>query len=334
VHHDQEPGKLEYKYELNDHGKRLGLTQTQLANAVRSGFLGNEVVHVTWNEDRIPVRIIYPQEMRHQSASLAELPIVLSSGGTVYLNDVADITVGHGLNQIRRRDGRRMAKITAEVESTITTPSEVTEQISREFAPYASDGKYSLLFLGEKKDAEEAFAGMYQALFIALAAIYFMLTALFKSLLDPLVVMIAIPFGLIGVIIGHILFSYNLQFLSAVGVLALSGIIVNDSLILVDFIKRTRRQGKDRITAVIEAGRVRARPILLTTITTFLGVSPLIFFATGQTAFLSPMAVSLGFGLVFATALILLILPCFYLIADDIRSFFFKKLVYEAKEPV
>ncbi|MEE9552063.1 MAG: efflux RND transporter permease subunit, partial [Gammaproteobacteria bacterium] len=225
VQHDQEPGKLEYKYELNDHGRRLGLTQTQLANAVRSGFLGNEVVHVTWNEDRIPVRIIYPQAMRHQSASLAELPIVLPSGETVYLNDVAAITVGHGLNQIRRRDGQRMAKITAEVESTITTPSAVTDQISREFMPYASDGKYTLLFLGEKKDAEEAFGGMYQALFIALAVIYFMLTALFKSLLDPLVVMIAIPFGLIGVIIGHVLFSYNLQFLSAVGVLALSGII-------------------------------------------------------------------------------------------------------------
>jgi multidrug efflux pump subunit AcrB len=135
--------------------------------------------------------------------------------------------------------------------------------------------------------------------------------------------MIAIPFGIIGVVIGHALFGYNLQFLSMVGVLALSGIIVNDSLIMVDFIKRMRREGEDRIMAVVDAGRVRARPIILTTVTTFLGISPLIFFASGQTAFLSPMAVSLGFGLVFATALILLTLPCFYLIADDIRSWIF-----------
>ena len=166
---------------------------------------------------------------------------------------------------------------------------------------------------------------MFQALIIALALIYFMLTALFKSLLDPLVVMFAIPFGLIGVIFGHVIFSYNLQFLSAVGGLALSGIIVNDSLILVDFIKRMRSEGMERIDAVVHAGRVRARPILLTTITTFLGVSPLIFFATGQTAFLSPMAVSLGFGLLFSTLLILLALPCFYLIADDLRFLLMKK---------
>jgi len=326
VQHDQEPGKIEYQYELNDHGRRLGITQTQLADAVRSGFLGNEVVHVTWNEDRIPVRVIYPHSMRHQSSSLAELPIVLSSGETVYLNDVANITVGHGLNEIRRRNGRRMAKIIAEVDSAITTSSEVIDQISLKFTPSLNVDNYSLLYLGEKKDAEEAFGGMFQALVIALAVIYFMLTALFKSLLDPLVVMLVIPFGLIGVIFGHVIFGYNLQFLSAVGVLALSGIIVNDSLILVDFIKRMRREGANRIEAVVEAGRVRARPIILTTITTFLGISPLIFFATGQTAFLSPMAVSLGFGLIFATALILLTLPCFYLIADDARSYIYGEI--------
>ena len=320
VVHDQEPGKLEYKYQLNERGKRLGLTQNQLASAVRSGYLGNEVVHVTWNDKRLPVRVIYPVNTREQSTSLANLPIILESGETVYLDDVADITIGRGLNQIRRRDAQRMAKIVADVDSNITTPTHVLGQVDNEFGNPLRIENYSLLFLGEKKRAEESFSGMYQALIIALVVIFFMLTALFKSLLDPLAVMFAIPFGFIGVIIGHAIFGYNLQFLSAVGMLALSGIIVNDSLILVDFIKRLRSEGKERIEAVVEAGKVRARPILLTTITTFLGVSPLIFFATGQTAFLSPMAVSLGFGLVFATVLILLTLPCFYLIGDDIRE--------------
>ncbi|MCZ6805052.1 MAG: efflux RND transporter permease subunit [Proteobacteria bacterium] len=320
VVHDQEPGKLEYKYQLNDRGKRLGLTQNELANAVRSGYLGNEVVHVTWNEKRLPVRVIYPESMREQSTSLKNLPIILASGKTVYLGDVADISIGRGLNQIRRLDKQRMAKITADVDSSITTPSEVTRQVNDAFSKQTGDKSYSLIFYGEKKKANESLKGMNQALIIALAVIFFMLTALFKSLIDPLVVMFAIPFGIIGVVIGHAIFNYNIQFLSGVGMLALSGIIVNDSLIMVDFIKRLRSEGKDRITAVVEAGKVRARPIILTTITTFLGVSPLIFFATGQTAFLSPMAVSLGFGLVFATVIILLTLPCFYLIADDIRN--------------
>ncbi|MAJ91551.1 MAG: cobalt-zinc-cadmium resistance protein [Legionellales bacterium] len=322
VVHDQEPGKWEYNYKLNDRGKRLGLTQNELADVVRSGYLGNEVVNVTWGEKRVPIRVIYPELIRQQSTSLVELPIVLDSGKKVFLGDVANINIGQGLNQIRRRDAQRMAKITADVDSSITTPSEVIKQINNSFSDEQKTKPYSLLFLGEKKRAEDSFKDITKALIIALAIIFFMLTALFKSLIEPLVVMFAIPFGFIGVVIGHAMFSYNIQFLSAVGTLALSGIIVNDSLIMVDFIKKLRSDGVDKIAAVIGAGKVRARPILLTTITTFLGVSPLIFFATGQTSFLSPMAVSLGFGLVFATMLILIVLPCFYLIADDIKNSF------------
>ena len=132
--------------------------------------------------------------------------------------------------------------------------------------------------------------------------------------------MLAIPFGIVGVIIGHMIFGYNLQFLSMIGFLALTGIVVNDSLILINFAKKRRQQGLDCLAALMDAGRVRIRPILLTTVTTFLGISPLIFFASGQTAFLSPMAVSLGFGLVFATVLILVVVPCFYMVADDLRE--------------
>ena len=160
---------------------------------------------------------------------------------------------------------------------------------------------------------------MINVLIISLAIIFFILAALFKSLLDPFVIMLAIPFAIVGVVIGHIIFDYNLQFLSMIGFLALTGIVVNDSLILVDFAKKRRAQGLDCFEAVVDAGRVRIRPILLTTITTFLGISPLIFFASGQTAFLSPMAVSLGFGLIFATLLILVVVPCFYMILDDLR---------------
>ncbi|MBT3047867.1 MAG: efflux RND transporter permease subunit, partial [Candidatus Thiodiazotropha sp. (ex Clathrolucina costata)] len=314
---DMDPGKLEYRYRLNERGRRLGLTQTELSNAVRTGFLGLKLAHVSWRDKRIPVRLIYNDELRHDAAALERLPITLDDGRTIYLGDVADIAEARGYNSINRRNLHRLATITAEVDPKLTTPNQVLDQVSGEFSQLP-EGQH-LIFLGEKKKAEESIIGMKRAGVIALAIIFFILAALFKSLLDPLVVMFAIPFGAIGVIVGHVIFDFHLQFLSLIGFLALTGIVVNDSLILIDFAKRLRRKGWERKDALVEAGRVRIRPILLTSATTFLGISPLIFFATGQTAFLSPMAVSLGFGLLFATLLILLALPCFYLIADDMR---------------
>jgi multidrug efflux pump subunit AcrB len=319
VRQDLDVGKLEYRYSLNERGRELGLSQQQLADAVRTGFLGLEAVHVTWGDERIPVRVIYSDAVR-RAASLGTLPITLDDGRIVYLGDVADISRGRGLNTINRRDGERLAIVTAEVDDRETTALEVTRLIERQYAGLEQQQPgYRLLFLGEKKEAADSFQDMRRATLIALALIFFILASLFKSLLDPLVVMFAIPFGFIGVVAGHLLFGYHLQFLSMIGFLALTGIVVNDSLILVDFAKRLQSEGWERVDALVEAGRVRVRPILLTTVTTFLGVSPLIFFATGQTAFLSPMAVSLGFGLLFATGLILVAVPCFYLIADDLR---------------
>jgi multidrug efflux pump subunit AcrB len=314
---DMDAGKLEYRYELNERGRQLGLSQNDLADAVRTGFLGLKLTYVSWQEKRIPVRLIYDDQLRHDASALERLPITLDDGRTVYLGDVAEIDQARGFNSVTRRNLDRLATITAETDAKVIIPNEVIERVKKEFTELPAGQK--LIFLGEKKKAQESMEGMKRALIIALAIIFFILAALFKSLLDPLVVMFAIPFGAIGVIIGHALFGFHLQFLSLIGFLALTGIVVNDSLILIDFAKRLRSQGWERKDALVEAGRVRIRPILLTSATTFLGISPLIFFATGQTAFLSPMAVSLGFGLLFATALILLALPCFYLIADDLR---------------
>jgi len=321
VRTDMEAGKLEYQYQINERGRQLGLTQWQLADAVRRGFQGEEVAQVTWGNERIPVRLIYKESVRRQLQTLQKLPIVLSAGRVVILSDVADIEITRGIESIKHRDLRRLVTVTAEVDDKVTTPLAVTELVRQEFAAIESEHNYGLVFLGEKKEANESMRDMLRALVMALTVIFFILAVLFRSLFEPLVVMFAIPFGLIGVVAGHLLLGENLQFLSMLGFLALSGIVVNDSLILIEFMKRKRKEGWDRLDAVVEAGRVRMRPILLTSITTFLGVSPLIFFATGQAAFLSPMAISLGFGLLFATALILLALPCFYLIADDLHHY-------------
>jgi multidrug efflux pump subunit AcrB len=328
VRQDLEPGKLEYQYTLNERGRNLGLTQAQLSNAVRTGFVGLEVTHVNWKQDRYPVRIIYPEALRKNGNSLGSLPITLRGGRTVYLGEVADIILERGLGTILRRDAQRLAIVTAEVNLETTTPLEVNELIALEFSELMKiKAKNQLLFLGEKKEANDSFNDMLNVLIISLAIIFFILAALFKSLLDPFVIMLAIPFAIVGVIIGHIIFDYNLQFLSMIGFLALTGIVVNDSLILVDFVKKQRARGVECFQAVMDAGRVRIRPIMLTTITTFLGISPLIFFASGQTAFLSPMAVSLGFGLIFATVLILVVVPCFYMVLDDLRRATYERIV-------
>jgi multidrug efflux pump subunit AcrB len=238
---DMDPGKLEYRYELNERGRRLGLTQAQLADAVRTGFLGLKLAYVSWRDKRIPVRLIYNDALRHDAGALARLPITLDDGRTLFLGDVAEIKEARGYNTINRRNLSRLATITAEVDAKVTTPNQIIEQIKQEFSSIP-DGQ-RMIFLGEKKKAQESMAGMKRAAIIALAVIFFILAALFKSLLDPLVVMFAIPFGAIGVIFGHWLFGYHLQFLSLIGFLALTGIVVNDSLILIDFAKRLRDQG-------------------------------------------------------------------------------------------
>lgn len=326
VHQDLEPGKLEYQYTINARGRELGLTQAQIADAVRTGFLGLEVTQVNWQAGRYPVRVIYPESIREDGAGLKHLPIVLENGSTVYLGEVANIELGRGLGAVQRRNSQRLSLVTAEVDKEIITPLEVNALIDQEFKDLSEQHVgYSLLHLGEKKESRDSFNDVFNMLIIALVMIFFILAALFKSLLDPFVIMFAIPFAIVGVIIGHMIFGYNLQFLSMIGFLALTGIVVNDSLIFIDFAKKRRAEGTNCFDALVDAGRVRIRPILLTTITTFLGISPLIFFASGQTAFLSPMAVSLGFGLIFSTVLILVVLPCFYMIADDLRNYVFAK---------
>ena len=183
---------------------------------------------------------------------------------------------------------------------------------------------------GELAEGNKTMSSMLFGMLLGIIGVYALLSFQFRSYSEPLIVMILIPLTLIGILNGHLLLDYPFTLPSMLGFIALAGIVVNDSLILIDFAKKRRAQGLECFEAVMDAGRVRIRPILLTTITTFLGISPLIFFASGQTAFLSPMAVSLGFGLVFATVLILVVVPCFYMVLDDLRTATFKRFSKQA----
>ncbi len=320
VRHDMEPGKLEFRYQLNEKGRGLGLTSKAIADIIRTGYNGVEVVYVNRDNKRFPVRVVFPADMRKDSTLLENLPIILADGRTIYFSEVTDGDFSRGLGTVRHLDGYRMVTISADVDTEVVTALEIYGLIEERVAPgFAANPGSSLVYLGEKRDAVESFEGLYRATVVALFLVFFILVVLFRTLMAPLVVVASIPFGFVGVVFGHLLFGYNLQFVSMVGLVALIGIIVNDSLILIDETGKQLKQGLNREDALVAAGVKRFRPIVLTTVTTFLGVTPLIFFASGQTAFLSPMAVSLGFGLVFSTVLILVVLPCFYLIADDLR---------------
>ena len=322
LQHDMDRGKLEVRYQLNEHGQRLGLTQKQVADALRTGYLGVKAVYVNWGDERYPVRVIFDEEIRSDSNRLMQLPLTLADGRVVYLNEVATIKLDRSFNRLNRLNGRRIVTITGEVDSEKVTAFQVYGQVARKFeALYEQLPEYDMVFRGAKKRADDSFRGIKVAGIIAVMAIFLILLVLFRTLLEPVLILLTVPFGFIGVIIGHALLGYNLQFVSIVGLIALSGIIVNDSLIMLDQVRKYRKQGYSCEDAVVSASYRRARPIILTTITTFLGVSPLIFFATGQTTFLSPMAISLGFGLIFATVLILTVLPCLYMIAEDLKGY-------------
>ena len=327
VQHDMDRGKLEVRYQLNERGQRLGLTQRQVADALRTGYLGVKAVYVNWGDERYPVRVIFDEEIRNDSNRLMQLPLTLADGRVVYLNEVATIKLDRSFNRLTRLDGRRIVTITGEVDSEELTPFQVYGQIGRQFGPlYDQLPEYDMVFRGAKKRADDSFRGIRVAGIVAVMGIFLILLVLFRTLREPVLILLTVPFGFIGVIIGHALLGYNLQFVSIVGLVALSGIIVNDSLIMLNQVKKHRERGYSCEEAVVSASYRRARPIILTTITTFLGVSPLIFFATGQTKFLSPMAISLGFGLVFATVLILTVLPCLYMITEDLKNYLRKRI--------
>jgi multidrug efflux pump subunit AcrB len=185
--------------------------------------------------------------------------------------------------------------------------------------------KYSGLsysFEGQQADRSESVGGLMTGLLIAQLLIYVLLAIPFKSYGQPLIIMVSIPFGIVGAVIGHLLLGYSLSLISLFGLVALTGVVVNDSLIFIDFANRRRREGMDMHDAVVSAGVQRFRPIILTTLTTFLGLTPMIFETSRQAKFLIPMAISLGFGILFATGITLLLIPALTMILNDIVRFF------------
>ncbi len=318
------PGKKELKLTLTPEGRAAGLTLSDLARQVRAGFYGREVQRIQRGRDDIRVMVRYPEEERQSRGDIDAARIRLPDGSEVPFATVAAVEEGRGYAVINRTDRRRVVTVTADVEEGAANANEISSDLRSVVLPAMAADFPGLTFdfEGEQRQQKESLDSMKINFLVAQLAIFALLAIPFKSYAQPLIIMSAIPFGLVGAVFGHMLMGLDLTMLSMFGMVALTGVVVNDSLILIDLINRRRAEGATVDQAIRESGERRFRPIMLTTATTFLGLTPMIFETSMQARFLIPMAVSLGYGIVFATAITLILIPTLYRILEDLKALF------------
>lgn len=338
-----EVGKRELQISLLDSARSTGISKASLGSHIRAATYGSEARRITRNREDVKIMVRYPEEYREDVFNIEEMwiPTPIRADGTrgwVPLKEIADVNETRGFTQIHRSQQRRAITVYGDIDTNITATSDVISKVKADFVPMINK-KYpetKIEFLGSSEEQAKSFSSLKMAFPVAMLMIFMMLAALFKSYAQPLVVMSAIPFGFQGAIIGHWITNNPMTILSMIGLIALTGIVVNDSLVLVDFINRRIRAGMSEFEASIEGATLRLRPILLTTVTTSAGLTPLMFERSFQAKFLIPMAVTLTFGLIFATILTLLIVPVLNMIFFDIRrnaSWLFGKDWSSPKEP-
>ena len=316
-----EQGQAEITLAIRPEAELLGLSAADLGRQVRQAFFGAEAQRIQRGRDDVRVMVRYPREERSSLAALNDMRIRTPDGQQVPIGNVTDIQLGKGFSSIRRIDRQRAVNVSADADKERVNINRIVEDLK----PFLDEQlekypgvRYSLE--GELREQRESFSSMFYGVLFVFFSIYVLLAIPLRSYTQPLVILLVIPFSLVGAILGHGLLGMNLSLLSIMGMLALAGVVVNDSLVLVDWINRRRREGVALAEAVRTAGVARFRPILLTSLTTFFGLVPLLLEKSTQAQFLIPMAVSLGFGILYATLLSLILVPAGYLIMEDIRS--------------
>ncbi|MGK0500522.1 MAG: multidrug efflux pump subunit AcrB [Oceanicoccus sp.] len=298
----------------------LGLTLTDLGIQVRHAFYGAEAQRIQRGNNEVKVMVRYPISERENIANLENMYIRTPQGDELPFSSVASIEIAPGYSKTTRINNQRAIKVSAELDKAIAAPSEVVDDIKLNFFPDLINRypgiSYSLD--GESEESAKLFSSLFTGFAVALLGIYALLAIPLKSYLQPLIIMGVIPFGVIGAIVGHIIIDIPFDMMSFFGIIALSGVVVNDSLIMVDFINRSTAQGVDKTTAVMQSGAKRFRAILITSLTTFFGLLPMLLENSLQAQQVIPMAVSLSFGIVFATVITLLLVPCLYMMLQDL----------------
>ncbi|MEO0441183.1 MAG: efflux RND transporter permease subunit, partial [Pseudomonadota bacterium] len=312
---DQDAGLQEIKLELKPEARTLGVTLQDVAQQVRAAFFGSEALRVQRGREDVRVYIRLPEDERNSISDVERFQVRVP-GGEVALSALANVSFGTAPSVIRRTDGRRVTTITADINDEVITGQEIANALRDDIMPrlQADYPQLQYTFGGEQEEQAETFGELGIAFLFAMMAIYALLAIPFRSYVQPLIIMAVIPFGIIGALIGHMLLGLQLVVLSIFGIIALSGVIVNGSLVMIDFINENLRNGMPIEDAIIAGAKSRFRPIMLTSLTTFLGVAPITFETSLQAQFLIPMSASLGFGVLFGAVILQLLIPALALL--------------------
>ncbi|MCE9685621.1 efflux RND transporter permease subunit [Shewanella sp. AS16] len=316
-------GSHEIRLKIRPEAEAQGLTLSDLARQVRYGFYGYEAQRILRNKEEVKVMVRYPLEQRRTVGYLENMQIRTPTGVAVPFSSVAEIEMGESYSSITRVDGRRAISISASANKNKVEPSKIVAEIQKDFLPVLMQKypKISTTLDGNSQDEQNALVGLMQGFFFAMFTIYALMAIPLKSYSQPLIIMSVIPFGMIGALLGHLLLGLSMSILSLCGIVALAGVVVNDSLILVDFVNRAREQGLSIKAAAIDSGCYRFRAIILTSLTTFVGLVPIILERSLQAKIVIPMATSLAFGILFSTVVTLILVPLLYIVLDDIKRF-------------
>ncbi|MGY0217607.1 efflux RND transporter permease subunit [Endozoicomonadaceae bacterium StTr2] len=321
IQNSMKAGQSQIDLVLKPEGEAMGLTMSMLAEQIRYAYQGYEVQRIQRGRDEVKVKVRYPDEQRRSIDDLNRARIRTADGRVVPLSTVADISARYVATEIERIDRSRVAIITADLDKTIVSSSEILaamdtqlfEQLKRDYTDL------SIHLGGEAQEQQETTNSLKGAFLVALVAIYALLAIPLKSYVQPVLIMMAIPFGIIGALLGHWLHGIPLSVLSIFGILALSGVVVNDSLLLISRYNELRETGKPVWLALVEAGCSRMRAIILTSVTTYVGLVPLIWETSENAQFLIPAAVAMGYGILFATMITLVLIPVLVMISDDLN---------------
>jgi multidrug efflux pump subunit AcrB len=317
---DFRPGKMEKQMVIKPGAKALGVSMADVATQIRQAYYGDEVLKVQRGKNDIKVMVRYSEPERRTEASIDELRIRTRDNREIPLNQVAAITTERGYSTIQRVDRRRVITVTSDLNEEVANAQKIVQDLERNYLS-ALVRKYpgiSYDLEGQTQRSQESMESLIKGFALAAMVIFLLLASQFRSYIQPVIIMAAIPFGLVGAIVGHFIMGLDITMISIFGIVALSGIVVNDSLILIDFINARVRSGEAVFDALIAAGRNRFRPVLLTSVTTVAGLAPLMTETSFQARFLIPMAVSISFGLAAATVLTLVFVPALYVVVKDI----------------
>ena len=315
-------GKPQLDFTIRPEGRSAGITAEELGRQVRDSFYGAEALRQQRGRNEMKVMVRLPEAERRSLHDVESLILRTPSGGEIPLAEAADVHRGRAYTQILRSNGRRIINVTADVDEEIANGAKIVSDVKQNLLPRIQTEFPGLLFAfgGEQRDIARVSESMIVGFALALIAIFATLAIPFGSYVQPLIVMAAIPFGIVGAVFGHVLMGYDLSIVSVMGMIALSGVVVNDSLVLIDAANQRMRAGMSPFEAMCSAGSRRFRPILLTSLTTFFGLVPMIFEQSMQARILIPLAISLGFGVLFTTVIVLLLVPALFLIIEDMRT--------------